>query len=78
MLLGGVAFLYPIKAFLNNYKIELVGWSLIFGSYFLISDDNLWPGYLSLLPVLGAFLIIQSNNANSKVTNNIYCQKIGL
>ena len=78
MLLGGVAFLYPIKIFFNNTKIEIVGWSLIFGSYFFISDNNLWPGYLSLLPVMGAYLIIQSNNNNSKVTNNIYFQKIGL
>jgi hypothetical protein len=63
---------------LNNEKVEVVGWSLIFGSCFFISDDNLWPGYLSLLPVLGTFLILQSNNANSKVTNNIYLQNIGL
>ena len=78
MLLGGVAFLYPIKVFHNNTKIEILGWLLIYGSYLFISDDNLWPGYLSLLPVLGAFLIIQSNNSASKMTNNIFFQKIGL
>jgi peptidoglycan/LPS O-acetylase OafA/YrhL len=56
----------------------LVGWLVIFGSYFLISDNNLWPGYLSLLPVSGTFLIIHANNSNSKRTNNLYFQKIGL
>jgi peptidoglycan/LPS O-acetylase OafA/YrhL len=78
MLFGGVAFLYPIKMFNQSNKIEMIGWLLIFGSYFLISDNNLWPGYLSLLPVLGTFLIIHANNSNSKITNNLYFQKIGL
>jgi peptidoglycan/LPS O-acetylase OafA/YrhL len=78
MLFGGVAFLYPINTFNQSYKIEMLGWLLIFGSYFLISDSDLWPGYLSLLPVFGTFLIIQANNANSKITNNFCFQKIGL
>lgn len=78
MLLGGVAFLYPIRGLQQNSRSEIIGWSLILGTYLFISDKDLWPGYLSLLPVLGTFLIIQSNNVKSKVTNNIYLQKIGL
>lgn len=77
MLLGGVAFLYPIDAFKNNIKVEFLGWLLIFGTYIFITSDNLWPGYLALMPVFGAFLIIQSNNSKSKITNNVYFQKIG-
>jgi len=77
MLLGGVAFLYPIDAFKNNPKVEFWGWLFIFGTYIFITNDNLWPGYLALMPVFGAFLIIQSNNSKSKITNNVYFQKIG-
>lgn len=78
MLFGGIAFLYPIKTLHKNHKIEILGWVLILASYFLISNSNLWPGYLSLLPVLGTFLIIQSNNSDSKISNNLYLQKVGL
>jgi len=50
---------------------------LIFGSYFLISKDDPWPGYLAIFPVLGAFLIIQAQRNDSLITTNIVFQKIG-
>jgi peptidoglycan/LPS O-acetylase OafA/YrhL len=79
MMLGGVAFLYPFS--LSNTKkrlLEGIGLLLIFGSYFFISADNLWPGYLALFPVLGTFFIIQAQRQNSVITNNFVFQKLGL
>lgn len=78
MLLGGVAYLYPwsLKA---AYKkaVELVGVSLILFSYVFFSEEFSWPGYWSLVPVLGTFLVIQSNRTDSIFTNNYVFQKIG-
>lgn len=78
MLVGGLAFLYPVVAFKNKNTVEFVGLSFIFISCFFISSDNLWPGYLSIFPVLGTYLIIQSNKHSSIITHNRYLQKIGL
>jgi peptidoglycan/LPS O-acetylase OafA/YrhL len=44
-----------------------VGWVLLFGSFFFIDSSSLFPGYIALVPVLGAALIIW---ANSSMQNN--------
>ena len=78
MMVGGAAFLYPLSLIKKDkWKTELVGLSLILGTYFFVSKDNLWPGYLSLIPVLGAYLVIQSNRDYSIITGNAVFQKIG-
>lgn len=78
MMIGGVAYLYPFTLQESRKKIiEFIGLFLIIGSYFLISSENLWPGYLAIFPVLGAFLLIQANRNNSIVTNNLVFQKLG-
>lgn len=83
MLLGGIAYLYPIK--LNNEKIyknskfiELMGVFLIVGSYFTVSENTAWPGYLAFIPTIGAWLIIQAYRENSYLTGNFLFQRIGL
>lgn len=78
MMLLGVAYLYPFA--LQDKRKRLLEWSglvLIVGSYFLISKDSPWPGYLALFPVLGSFLIIQAQRNDSFLTSNIVSQKIG-
>ncbi|MCP4412618.1 MAG: acyltransferase [Gammaproteobacteria bacterium] len=78
MMLGGVAYLYPFA--LQDKRKKLLEWFglvLIIGSYFLISKDSPWPGYLALFPVLGSFLIIQAQRNDSFLTSNIVSQKIG-
>ena len=78
MMLGGVAYLYPFATQEKNKKnLEWLGLFLIISSCFLISKENLWPGYLALFPALGAFFIIQAQRNNSLITNNIIFQKIG-
>lgn len=79
MMLGGLAFLYPMAALTNTRKkrLEYLGLTLVIGSYFLISKENLWPGYLAIFPALGTFFIIQAQSNNSVVTSNILFQKLG-
>ncbi|MBL4799672.1 MAG: acyltransferase [Oleispira sp.] len=78
MMIGGVAYLYPVALKEERKKIlEWFGLALIIGSYFFISKDTPWPGYLALLPVLGSFLIIQAQRNNSIITSNPISQKIG-
>jgi len=78
MLIGGVAYLYPLSLLGQNKKrVEIIGILLILGSYFFISQSTPWPGYLAFFPVFGAYLIIQSQNENSLFTGNYFFQKIG-
>lgn len=79
MLLGGVAFLYPLSLSSKHKAItEYTGLVLILASYFLMSEHSLWPGYLALFPVLGAYLIIAAQRDSSAITHNVFMQKIGL
>lgn len=78
MMIGGVAYLYPFKLKNNEGKIlEGLGVILIAISYAFISEKNVWPGYLSFLPVFGAFLIIQAQRNDSIITGNAIFQNIG-
>lgn len=79
MTIGGVAYLYPIKANDRQRKmLETVGVVFIVGAYFLVSSETPWPGYLALFPVLGSFFIILAQRNNSLITGNFIFQKIGL
>lgn len=79
MLMGGVAYLYPFNASVRQKRVlELTGLSFIIGSYFLVSADTSWPGYIALFPVLGTFFIIQAQRNESILTGNIVFKKIGL
>lgn len=71
MMMGGVACLFPLHlAEKNKWRLEALGFALIVLSYVFISKDNLWPGYLAMIPVLGTFLVIQANRNNSWLTAN--------
>ena len=78
MMIGGVAYLYPIVLKESRKKIlEWLGLSLIIASYAFLSESELWPSYLSLLPVLGSFLVIQARRADSFITSNVIFQTLG-
>jgi peptidoglycan/LPS O-acetylase OafA/YrhL len=78
MLLGGIAYIYPMTLTLKNKKILAhSGIILVVISYLFISKDNLWPGYLALIPAIGTFLVIQANYSENKITGNQVFQKIG-
>jgi peptidoglycan/LPS O-acetylase OafA/YrhL len=79
MLLGGLAFLYPwsVKSKIKQITIQSLGIVLIVASYFLMSKDTLWPGYMAIIPVFGAYLIIVSNFQNNFIINNIVFNYVG-
>jgi peptidoglycan/LPS O-acetylase OafA/YrhL len=78
MMMGGLALLFPVAlAPARARAIELAGLALILGSYLLLSENDVWPGYLALLPVLGATLVIVANRQNSIFTNNPLSQWLG-
>lgn len=78
MMVGGLAFLYPFNLQENRkIPLEWLGLTLIILSYVFISQDNPWPGYFALLPVLGTFFVIQARRNNSVITGNFLFQKLG-
>ncbi|MEZ8201948.1 acyltransferase family protein [Vibrio splendidus] len=78
MMLGGLAFLYPVALKNNNKKIvEYTGLVLILISYAFMSNEMAWPGYLALVPVFGSYLVIIANRQDSPLTNNAFCQALG-
>lgn len=78
MLLGGIAFLFPLSTKDNKKRIiEILGLILIITSFFIFSNSDNWPSYNALLPVFGAYLCIISNNEKTLLSNYAF-QKIGL
>ena len=79
MLLGGLAFLYPWSLKNKSHQIvtQCLGIVLIIASYFLMSKDTPWPGYMALIPVFGAYLIVVANYQNNFLINNPISNSIG-
>lgn len=61
LMLGGLAFIYPLRT-KNTIKqaVTLIGLVLIITSFFVVSENDFWPGYMALLPVTGTYLCILS------------------
>lgn len=79
MMVGGVAYLYPVHI-KEKHKTLISSMGLLFiaGSCLMISEKNMFPGYLAFFPVLGCYLVIQANDQNNKLLNNVFSQKVGL
>ncbi|EFK4097532.1 acyltransferase [Escherichia coli] len=78
MMLGGLAFAYPISTKrVSGVFLEIFGLFLIIGSFIFIDEETPWPGYVSFIPVIGAYLCISARNDNSLLSNVVF-QKIGL
>ncbi|WP_374974007.1 acyltransferase family protein [Acinetobacter venetianus] len=79
MLLGGLAFLYPISIKSSKYRmiIQSIGIVSIIAAYFLFSEKTSWPSYWTIVPVLGAYLIILSGYQENPFLNNRVSNAIG-
>ena len=53
------------------------GWLMVIGSFFLIDESFVWPGYWAVIPVLGTSLIILANKEGCFLTNNSIAQWLG-
>ncbi|MEQ6344629.1 acyltransferase family protein [Vibrio cyclitrophicus] len=78
LMIGAIAYLFPIdiKAKAKDF-FGYVGIFIILASSFYISSSDPWPGYLSLWPVFGAFLVIQANLKDFSLFNSSLLQYIG-
>lgn len=79
MILGGVCYFYETKSNnkFNKSMVEIAGFALIFYSVFAIDKNTPWPGHTSIIPTLGAFLVLIANNQKSIFTSGIIQQFIG-
>lgn len=72
MLAGGLVFLYPLSI-KDSFRpqLQLIGLILIIISFFIFTSSTPWPGYASLLPIIGSCMVLASNNDSKLVNNNI-------
>lgn len=63
MIAGGLVFLFPLTlGRRTRLSFEVAGLLAILVSVMVFSEDDLWPGYLALVPVIGTMLVIYSNS----------------
>lgn len=74
LLVGGLAYLFPGKLSATTRKLfSILGILLIIISYFFVKEGVLWPSEYTLLPVLGAYLVILSSISDGFwVTNPVF------
>lgn len=79
MLLGGLAFLYPLRLTktIHQYALQSLGLILVLSSYIVFSKETVWPGFWATIPTLGAYFIIQANLQHQIVLSNPISQYIG-
>jgi peptidoglycan/LPS O-acetylase OafA/YrhL len=78
MMLGGIAFLYPLNVNENKRRyIEFIGLALIVVSMMAIDDKTPWPGKMALIPVLGAYLVILAKSNNTILSGELI-NRLGL
>mgnify|MGYP005811979697 CR=1 FL=1 len=78
MMLGGLAFLFPWQLSIRQkHIVELLGIILILLSYFTLTGNDVWPGYLALIPTLGTYLVIVAATEQSFITGNAVSQWLG-
>lgn len=78
MLAGAIVFLYPLNAL--NVKFhggQVVGVLLIIFGVGIADEKMLWPGFIALIPVLGACVFIQSQEQNTLLVKNKVIQFLG-
>lgn len=80
MLAGGILFLLGDRLALSaavRRLLELVGIALIVAAITLLEASSLWPGWLALLPVSGALLVLLAQRQGSWLTGNGVAQWVG-
>lgn len=62
MIAGGVVFLFPLQLGKRaSHVFEALGLTAILVGIFYFSEQDFWPSYLAILPVLGTALVIYGN-----------------
>ncbi|UXZ96268.1 acyltransferase [Pseudomonas phytophila] len=78
LLVGAAACAFPIKLQTSHQRaLERVGLGLMLASFLALSEKDVWPGYLALLPVLGTLAVIIAARQDSFLTANRFSQWTG-
>lgn len=78
LMLGGIAYLYPLNKLAINLKKVLTyfGYFLLLISIVVLSSKYNWPSVYTLIPVLGVFFVIIAST-NTPLDSNRLIQGIG-
>ena len=76
MMVGGLVYWFPVRSSARAWLLA-PGLALIALSYLLFSENYVWPGYWSLVPVAGAALVLAADCQHSVMTNNRVSQWLG-
>lgn len=78
MLLGGIAYFYPLSLTKQQKTLWLyTGLSVIFLSSLFISPEDVWPGYMALFPVMGAYAVITAHHPTAVFTHHPLLHYLG-
>ncbi|WP_397452310.1 acyltransferase family protein [Pseudomonas sp. NA-150] len=80
MLLGGLCFLVGAELKLSQgvrKTLEYAGLLLIVASVFCLDPSQAWPGYLALLPTLGAAMVLAAKSDSSWWSHNRLTEWLG-
>ena len=77
-MVGGIASLGVANRLAGMAAVKLLGYALIIVSCFLFSPEVAWPGYSAIMPVLGAFLVIATNDQSAGYEKIVFVQSIGM
>ncbi len=78
MMLGGLVFLCALKSSKKMAPLmEFAGLALIIASTLFLDASVKWPGWMAILPVAGAVLILVAARDDSWVTQNRVAQYLG-
>jgi peptidoglycan/LPS O-acetylase OafA/YrhL len=78
MMLGGLVFLFALKSSKKMAPLmEFAGLALIIASTLFLDASVKWPGWMAILPVAGAVLILVAARDDSWVTQNRVAQYLG-
>ena len=79
LLMGAMAFVFPLRIAAPYQRgLTWLGLVLILISSLLMSKATVWPGYMAMLPVFAAFLVIQGQDQQNPITHHKVAQKLGL
>lgn len=72
LIAGGLVFLFPLQLGKRSSTIfESLGLLTILACVYCLSEQDQWPGYLALLPVLGTALVIYGNTQSAFSSNKV-------
>jgi peptidoglycan/LPS O-acetylase OafA/YrhL len=80
MVFGGIVYFFDAwkKTSEKSHKISFyIGGGLILWSVIFINSGDAWPGYLAIVPVLGASLYIYASSSAAIINNLSFVQWIG-